>query len=172
MVFKALQLCNWKVDSPWLLKCWGPEGSGLCTNNQCDTQLVRFTVEDFQPVFPCCLRGLDLFTNKKWASKIPGECISGDSWSCCIGVYKSKMANGFRFFWVNKNISSCQVVTSWASCEYFAVSPAGSGTSERRLRWEGIFHIRSSGAQVTTFGLDYTGQHLRGWGIWSFVYMV
>lgn len=43
----TLQLRSW---FPVVFEMLG-KGSGLCTNNQCDTQLVRFTVEDWTTVF-------------------------------------------------------------------------------------------------------------------------
>lgn len=77
----------------------------------------------------------------------------------------------FDFFWWTKISRVVKLiifgpVASTSQCLLRARGP------QRRRGVAGIFHIRSSGAQVTTFGLDYTGQHLRGWGIWSFVYMV
>lgn len=80
----------------------------------------------------------------------------------------AEMAASFVFFG-QKNISSCQVdhlgqlrVLRSVSCglgDLRDVFGAGNFTSKQR-------------AQVTTFGLDYAGQHLRRWGMWSFVYMV
>ena len=151
------------------------EGSWVYPHNQCDVRSLcsasQLKISTRFSLLPSRLGFVHV--DKNGRQKFLVNCMAwGDSWSCCIGLYKSKNGKWLSIFFGEQKyleLSSCNIfgpVASTSQCLLRARGP------QRRRGVAGIFHIRSSGAQVTTFGLDYTGQHLRGWGIWSFVYMV
>lgn len=151
----TLQLKSWFPVAP--LKCWGPEGSeGVYDPNQCFSAATqRFTVEDFNPFFLAAFAAWICSRWQKWASNISWWIAWHEVTHGVVAlVYiNPKMANGFRFFLVNKNISSCQVDHLCASCEYFAVSPAGSGTSETSRGRRDFSHPQQRGS----------GHNIRPW---------
>ena len=166
----TLQLKSW-----FPVGCWNIGGGYLSVQPQpvWHAATQRFTVEDFNRFSLLPSRLGFVSPNKNGRQKFRVNCISGDSWSCCIGLYKSKKWQmAFELFLGEKKyleLSSCNIL---GQLRVLRSVSCGLGRLRETSSVGREFHVRSSGAQVTTFGLDYPGQHLRRWGIWSLFYMV
>ena len=169
----TLQLKSW-----FPVGCWNIGGGYLSVQPQpvWHAATQRFTVEDFNR-FSLLPSRLGFVHQTKMGVKNSGWIASQVTHGVVALVYINPKNGKWlsNFFWVKKNISSCQVVTSWASCEYFAVSPAGWGASERRLRWEGNFTSAAAGlrsqhsaliTQVNISGDGESGRYFT-WSKWK-----